>query len=406
MKENIAVIFGGKSAEHDISIITGLQAISNVDREKYSVIPIYISKENKFYVGENLCCLESFMPFKSELFTEICFLTGEKYIFSAKKTKRIYFNGEKNSYKRLNCDRHKSIKQTEKLFKLAQIDCVINCCHGKFGEDGCLAGLLSLCGIAQTSCSVLSAVCCMDKDFMKKLLIQNEIPTPKFLSFMKNDYILDEEKVFKTIEKSLSYPLFVKPASLGSSIGISKVKSKEELEVALDVAFNYDSKVVVENSIENNIEINCAVIGGNGYAMASNVEFPKTKSSFLTFDEKYIERKEASNGRANNCKKISKTLENNVKNMAIKAFNAFNCSGVVRIDFLYSKAEKKLYLNELNTVPGSLAFYLFKDKFSFKELLNELIKIAMKKQSEEEKLCATFNSNALNNFNNSLKQHK
>ena len=407
MKENIAVIFGGKSAEHDISIITALQTISNVDREKYNVIPIYLSKENEFFVGENLCFLDCFLPFLKENFVKISFISGDNHIFASKKTKKIYFNGEKGVHKTSNNKTRKTARNTKKLFRIAKIDCVINCCHGKFGEDGSLSGLLSLSNIPQTSSEILSSASCMDKEFMKKLLISSGIETPKFVSFLKNEFILDEENVVKNIENSLSYPLFVKPASLGSSIGISKVKTRDELIVAIDVALNYDNKIVVEESVENMIEINCAVLGGAGYFTASNVEFPKTKSSFLTFDEKYIQRNDASTGEnKKKLNKIPKKVEEDVKKLAIKAFKVFNCKGVVRIDFLFDKNEKKLYLNELNTVPGSLAFYLFKDKYTFKELLNELIKIAIKKQSEDEKLCATFNSNALNNFNNSLKQHK
>ena len=240
---------------------------------------------------------------------------------------------------------------------------------------------------------------------MKDILKANEIDSAKYFSFNKTQYILDENKIINEIETNIGYPVFIKPSTLGSSIGISKCYSREELEIGIEVALNYDERILVEKSIENNIEINCAVIGNKTYAEASEIELPNKTKAFLTFDEKYIQRQEAAENKKTDIN-VSKEIRQKVKDMAIKAFKVFDCKGVVRIDFLYSKSENKLYLNELNTIPGSLAFYLFKNEFNFKQLTNKLIVDAIKEKQNEDLLSSNFKSNALNNFNNSLKQHK
>lgn len=409
MKENILVVFGGKSAEHDISIITGLQAISNVDREKYNVIPLYISKENEFFVGEKLCYLSTYMPFlksKKGIF-KASLIAGDSYLYSVKKSAKIYYKGEKGEeiIEKSTKNAKKTKKTRKKFKKLVKIDCAVLCCHGKSGEDGSLQGLLNLAGIPYTSSNLTSSSLCLDKIFMKDVIKSNGYDTADYLSFDKTEYILEPEMVFSKIE-SLGYPVFLKPANLGSSIGISKCKNREELEVGIEVAIKYDRRILVEKSIENNIEVNCAVFGNGAYVLPSNVEFPKTSNSFLTFDEKYIQRKEAVGSAKKVKSKISKQQEEKVKELAMALFKTFDCKGVVRIDFLIDKEDNKIYVNELNSIPGSLAFYLFKDKFDFKTLLNRMIDNAKKAQKEEEKMDLNFTSSALNNFNNSIKMNK
>lgn len=408
MKENILVVFGGKSAEHDISIITGLQTISNVDREKYNVIPLYISKENNFYVGEKLCYLNTYMPFISNKkgVYSASLLAGSNNLYISKKTKNIYFKGE-NKTQIIKKSKNKGNKKAVLSFKKSiSIDCAILCCHGRSGEDGNLQGLLTLCNIPFTSCNCASSAICMDKIFMKDIIKSAEYNTADYTYFEKIDYILEPDKIMDNLEKQIGYPMFIKPAHLGSSIGISKCLNREQLEIGIEVAIKYDRRILVEKSVENNIEVNCAVLGNSSYAVASDVEFPKTKENFLTFDEKYLQRKEASENKEIKKSNISKEKENDIKELAISIFKRFDCKGVVRIDFLIDKKSGEIFVNELNTIPGSMAFYLFKNNFDFKSLLNKLIDNAKKIQKEEDKDEFSFMSSALNNFNDGIKTNK
>lgn len=411
MKENILVVFGGKSAEHDISIITGLQAISNVDRQKYNIIPMYISKENKFYVGEKLCYLSTFMPFlpnKKGVFPANL-VAGSDFLYLSRNSRNIYFKGENNS--QIETQKVEKVKEnpgkTVKRFKKSvKIDCAVICCHGRSGEDGNLQGLLTLCGIPFTSCGCVSSAICMDKIFMKDIIKSTNFATADYSFFEKIDYILEPNSVIKKLENELGYPMFVKPANLGSSIGISKCNNREQLEVGIEIAIKYDRRILVEKSVENNLEVNCAVIGNSAYAVPSSVEFPKHKENFLTFDEKYLQRKEMAENNEKNDIKISKKLEQKVKDLAVNVFKKFDCKGVVRIDFLIDQLTNEIFVNELNTIPGSLAFYLFKDKYDFKKLLNRLIDNAKKIKIEEDKDEFSYLSTALKNFNQGIKSNK
>lgn len=411
MKENILVVFGGKSAEHDISIITGLQAISNMDREKYNVIPMYISRENKMYVGEKLCYLSTFMPFDaSKKGIYAAGLTaGSDFLYLAKTATKIYFKGEKTGsleVQSVGNVKSKDEKTAKKLKKSLKIDCAVLCCHGRSGEDGNLQGLLSMCGIPFTSCGCASSAICMDKIFMKDIIKASNFATAYYTSFEKIDYILEPDDTLKTLEKEIGYPMFIKPANLGSSIGISKCNNRDELEVGIEVAIKYDRRILVEKSVENNIEVNCAVLGNSAYAVASEIEFPKHEKNFLTFDEKYLQRKQSAEEGNKTENKITKKQQQKVKDLAVELFKKFDCKGVVRIDFLIDKDTNEVLVNELNTIPGSMAFYLFKGQFDFKKLLNRLIENAKKLKLEEDKDEFQFMSSALNNFNQGIKSRK
>lgn len=404
MKENILVIFGGKSAEHDISIITGLQAISNLDRKNFNVIPLYISKNNNFYIGEKLCYLSTFMPFNSKTkgIFSATIKPGSDYLFGC--SKNIFFNGENN--KILSSSKEElDVPSNKKLKKLIKIDCAIICCHGKSGEDGSLQGLLELCAIPYTSCSVCSSGICMDKIFMKKLFLASGFNTPEFIYFDKIEYLTKQEEVIEKVKK-LGFPVFVKPANLGSSIGISKCNLEEELDEAIKIAINFDRRILVEKSVEDNIEINQAVFGNSASIITSKIELPMHKNSFLTFDEKYIQRQDAALKEENQNNLLDEEIETEIEEISKKVFKEFNCKGVVRIDYLYQKEQKKLYINEINSVPGSLAFYLFKEKFNFKNLLTKLISNAKKEFLEEQKLNLNFKSLALSHFNSGVKLNK
>lgn len=378
-KENVVLIFGGRSAEHDISIITGLQALKNVDETKYNFYPIYVSKSGEMLFGKKLFKIESYSNFSKKGLRRVSFRPADD---------RIYLSRGKG------------------LYPSFKVSCAILCLHGLNGEDGTIQGLLELSKIPYTSSNVLSSAICMDKIIMKDVLRANNILTPKSCYIKSADYYLNEEEILSDVTKNLelfSNSCFVKPANLGSSIGISKCSNLNQLMEAVDVAFSYDQRIIIEQAVEDAVEVNCAVLGDADYQIVSDLEYPKSWSSFLSFDEKYISRKEEKLGK----KKLSKKLEEEVKRISKETFKIFDCSGVVRIDFLVLPNEEKIYLNELNSIPGSLAFYLFKNQnLDFKRLLNKLIEIGKRKFLEKNSNKYSFESRALANFGSGIKTNK
>lgn len=390
IKENVAVIFGGKSTEHDISIITGLQVFANIDREKYNIFPVYIYRNGEMFIGDKLGKVETFANFdiKDKNIKKVAFKIGSNYLFTSKNSIR------------------------EKFKPYIKIDCAVICCHGMNGEDGTLQGVLELSNIPYTSSGVMSSAISMDKIIMKDIFVANKFKTAKYCFFNRSDYYLHFDEVVKKIESRLAYPIFIKPANLGSSIGISKCKNKEELDEAIEIAVNYDNRILAEEGVENNIEANCAVFGNGEYQISSKVEYPKTWSEFLSFDEKYIQRnKEIIEKKDSNIIKEKKKLlaetEKIIQRIAERVFRVFNCSGVVRIDFLVDVETNQVYINELNSIPGSFSYYLFKDQgYNFKDFLNRLIDISKKEKNKKSCNRFSYESQALVNFGKANKMNK
>lgn len=363
-KKNIIILYGGKSVEHDISILTFLQVMKNIDLQKYNVYPIYINRESKMFLCNNYEDINQYI--EGNLKTEVTFVSNYLY------------------------------KKTLTGFRrVTKVDCALLCTHGTNVEDGVLQGYLEHCNIPYTSSKVMSSAINMDKAIMKQVLVQNNFPCADYITFTKNDFKIDEETVLKEIEENLNYPIIVKPANLGSSIGISRCKTKEELIEAINIAFNYDHKVVVEEVVLNLREINCAVLGNSDELVVSKLEEPYGWEDFLDFDEKYIKSSKKITD-----VKIEKEIKNKIYTLSINAFKVMNCSGVVRIDFLVNDLSKEVYINELNTIPGSLAFYLFEGLLTFKELIDKLIQMAIQDKNKKEELTYNFNSSALERTDN------
>lgn len=367
MRKTVAVIYGGKSAEHDISIITGVQAIAGLDKKRYHVLPIYLSKNNEFFIGKNMEKISAYVDFEHQKgLKRVQFSAGRRLILVQKRRKFVYY---------------------------AQIDVALVCCHGLSGEDGNLQGLLTLAGIPYTSAGTFGSSLCMDKIASKTIFQSIGIRTADFVWFSRKDYEENEEKVLKKINKKLTYPLMVKPANLGSSIGISKCNTGEDLKQAIEVALAYDSRILVENALQNAREINLSVLGNSLRHEFSVMEEPKKWDEFLSFEDKYL--------RKNDLRKIDVALPEKIKNkiekMSAKVFKEFALCGVVRIDFLLDGDD--VYMNEINTIPGSLAAYLWKPKgMSFSKLLNRLIDLAEEQFKERELTTFSYQSPALINF--------
>lgn len=357
--KNIIILYGGKSVEHDISILTFIQTMKNVDKQKYNVYPIYIDKQNKMYMVKDFLNTEVYQ--KEIKDSEITFVRDVLY------------------------------KRTKLGFKkVSKIDCAVLCTHGTNVEDGTLQGYLEHLNIPYTSSNVMSSAINMDKVIMKQILAQNNFPCADFVSFTKRDYEVDSDLIIKDIEENLNYPIIVKPANLGSSIGISRSTNQEELKTAIEVAFKYDNKIITEEAVLNLREINCAVIGNQDSITLSKLEEPYGWEDFLDFDEKYIKE-----GKKITDVNIDAELKHKIYKLSINAFKVMNCSGVVRIDYLINDKTKEVFINELNTIPGSLSFYLFDGVFTFSELIDKLIEIAINEKEKKEKLTYNFESKAL-----------
>lgn len=375
--KTIGVLFGGKSVEHEVSVITGVQVMENLNKDK-QVVPIYVTKEGKWLGGETL---KDFKTFKTQDFSKahpVYIKMGTASLFQKIKRKGGLLKGD---------------QEEEEAIKL---DCVINALHGTNGEDGSMQGLLEHWSVPYTGCQVSGSVLGMDKVLMKERFANAGIKQVPYIWFSRQDWRENKEGVLEKM-KPLGYPLMVKPASLGSSIGITKVKEEKDLDEAVAVALSYDKKVVIEHAIDQPRELNISVLGANGNYELSPIEEPKSLLDLLTFDEKYIHsnnktgQKTPGKGGRNIVVPEKEILED-MHWMSKEAMNAIDGAGVVRIDFIME--EDQVYLNEINTQPGSMAFYLWEEAgLSFQDLLDRIIEIAEEKKREKDQIIYSYESN-------------
>ena len=364
--ENVIVLFGGKSCEHDISLITANLVLNAIDEKKYKVYPIFIDKENKWYFVKD---------FKNNLNKTV------------KKEEVFLKFGEKSLYKK-----HGLITK-----KFIDIDSAILCNHGLNGEDGTVQGVLELCDIPYSSSSVLSSSITMDKVIMKLLFKEFGFNVVDYTYFTSKDYEKNSEKVVLEIENKLNYPVIIKPSNLGSSIGISIAKNREELINSISVALSFDNKILVEKAITNFKEINCACLGFDDEIIVSSLEEPVSWKEFLTFDDKYLNGDKKSENRIYPAK-IEEEVTKKIQETAKQIFQKFELSGVVRIDFMV--CENLFFVNEINSIPGSLAYYLFeKENLSFTEVIDKLIYFAKKKHNKKTALVYSYKSDVLSKKN-------
>ena len=375
----IGVIFGGETVEHEVSIISALQAISNIDKEKYEVVPLYISKERIWYTGEVLKDINFYKNFdRSQV----------KQVVLYKKNKEF------------------RVKSVDGIFNrdITWIDIALPIVHGNNVEDGSLIGYLDTLGICYVGSRVLGSSIAQDKVVMKEVMAYNNIPVVDYTWFYDYEYIRNKKEVLKKI-KEVGYPVVVKPATLGSSVGITYVKSDKEIEGAIEEAINYDVKVVVEKAILNLVEVNASVIGNYEIKKVSSLEEVMGSDEILSFKDKYLSSSKSKGMEATSRvipARISEELTKEIKDTSLKVCDVLNLSVVVIIDFLIDGKTNKFYVNEPNTIPGSLAFYLWKyDGLEYRELLNEIIDLALKEYKQRVKKVNSFESNILENFNGS-----
>lgn len=380
MKINVGVFFGGSSVEHEISVISALQAINALSKEKYNILPVYISKRSELYTGEALLEIDGF----SDL---------EQLLASCTKI-ALARNGEDVLAYRVPPKRFGSNEQ----FK---IDVAFPIVHGTNCEDGTIQGYLELLGIPYVGSDVLASALGMDKIATKNMLKENNIPVLDYLTFQDRDWLRDGENILNEIEETFSYPVIIKPANLGSSVGIKKAACRNELEMAIDLALSFAHKILVEKAVTNLKEVNCSVIGDYAGSAVSACEEPIGSDEILSYQDKYLNKSSSSKGMSSLKRKlpadISREKENEIRELAARVFKVLGCSGVVRIDFLLDLDQDNIvYVNEINTIPGSLSFYLWEAAGKpFAELLDELIRLAFKREREKQNIMYTYDINIL-----------
>ena len=385
MKIRVGVFFGGRSVEHEVSVISALQACRSLNTEKYDIIPIYITKDTEFYIGENIGKIEAYRNIPALL----------------KESERVLPVGNSGTVELLHYPMKKFGNNVA-----AVIDVALPIVHGTNVEDGALQGYLQTLGVPYAMCDVLSSAVGMDKYVMKCVFADNGIPVLPATVVNVKQFTREHDDVISLIESRTQYPVIVKPVNLGSSVGIRKAKDRAELEDALDYAFTFAIKVLVENAVTQLKEINCSVLGDYESAEASECEEPIANDEILSYQDKYVgggsKRSGGKSGMASLSRKIPADItpeqREEVRTMAVKAFRVLGCSGVARIDFMLDMETGKIYLNEINTIPGSLAFYLWKPVgVDYPALLDRLIELAFKRERENKSISFSFDSNILEN---------
>lgn len=365
MRKNIAVVFGGRSVEHEVSVITGMQVMENIDKSKYNVVPIFIDKEGKWFTGSELLDFDNFKKKKLNNLKEITVVPtyNEHRIFSHPDKIGGLF----------------SKKFEEK------IDAVFIALHGTNGEDGTIQGVFELMNIPYVSAGVIGSSVGMDKILMKDVFKSYGLPIVDYTWFFRSAWEKQSEDIMDKIEAQIGYPVFVKPSNLGSSVGISKARNREELNESIEVAIRYDRKIIVEKALEGPREINCAVMGYNNNVQASLCEEPVGWTDLLTYEDKYVNSnaKGSKSGGRNIPADLSPEKTAEIQELAKQSFMAIDCRGNSRIDFLMD-AEGKVYINEINTQPGSIAYYLWEPMgINFTQLIDQLLDVAYAVQREK-----------------------
>ena len=381
MKTNIAVFFGCRSVEHEVSIISAVQAMRAADKAKYDLTPVYVTKDGAMYSSADMFEIENFRDIDKLLkcATEVTFI---------KKTDGVYM--------------HPVNKKAFKKVVDTRIDLAFPIVHGTNCEDGTIAGYFEFLGLPYISCDIISAAVGMDKAVFKDVLKNASLPVLDCVRFTSREYLSDGAAVLEKIEKEIGFPLIIKPINLGSSVGISKVKSAAELDEAIRLAASFADKILAERAVENLREINCSVLGDADECEASVCEEPIMHDEILSYKDKYEggKSKGSSKGMASLGRKIPadipEELSDKIRDISCKIFKAIGASGVVRIDYLLDGKTNEVFANEINTIPGSLAFYLWEASgVKYGELIDKLVKLAFSRQRKRDNLKFTIDTNIL-----------
>jgi D-alanine-D-alanine ligase len=381
MKIRVGVFFGGRSVEHEVSIISALQAIHAFDKAKYDVVPVYITKNEDFFVGGHLGKIEKYRDIPALL----------------KESQRVFFHREG--------DRFFLIRYPMKRFGssvCAEIDVAFPIVHGTNVEDGALQGHFKTLSVPFVGCDVTASAVGMDKYVMKAVCRENGIPVLDCKRVYIKAFYGDKEGTAAGIERSIPYPAIVKPVNLGSSVGIRRAGGRGELKEALGHAFQFADTALVEPAVGNLREINCAVLGDRESATASECEEPINRDAILSYEDKYLpggKTKGMSAAKRKLPADISPAVRQKIRELAVETFQLLGCNGVARVDFLMDAVSGEIWVNEINTIPGSLSFYLWEPVgMPYPRLLDELVRLAFKRRREEAELFYSFDANILAQF--------
>lgn len=384
-KIQLGVMFGSRSCEHEVSIISAVQLMRAADRQTYDVIPIYISKKGEWFTGDPLFDIAAYTPFDE----------------NRKGIRRVQLDLTAGSRALISREQGKGLFAKEQQVIVARLDCVIPVFHGLHGEDGTVQGLLELCNIPYASSGVGASAVGMDKVYMKLFFQGCGFPVLPGRWFLRADWEKNPEEVMNDIEKNLPYPVFVKPASLGSSIGVTRANDRASLKEALELAFEFDRKTLVEKGLCEPLELNCSVLGYDGEAEASEIEMPISGGDLLTFMDKYGSN--STKGMASLKRvlpaPIEPELKERIQKLSVDIFKAMDCKGVVRIDYMFDAPSQELYITEINTIPGSLAFYLWEAcGLPYTKLIDRMVECAMKAEQDKEENNYAYTSDILKNI--------
>jgi D-alanine-D-alanine ligase len=376
MTKTIGVFFGSRNPEHDVSIITGQLIISGLRGLGYAVVPVYLDKKGSWYIGGQF---------------------GEMKHFT---TGAEHESHDKAWLLDMEASAGKLVFRKKELFgKTVTVDVAFPAFHGQNGEDGTFQGLCEMLNVPYVGCDVASSAVTMDKVMTKQLYRAENIPTTDFIFFSKKQWISDKAEIMKKAKDTLGLPVIVKPARLGSSIGISKAKTDQELEFAIDVACHYDTKVIVETCVANLMDVTCCVIG-NDELTPSRLQESVFGDEVFSYENKYLDDGGAQLGKSKNNIIIPARLDEkttkDIQNTAMRAYKLIGCSGIARVDFLYDTKAQTYYANEVNTLPGTLYHHLWKASgVELPDLLSKLIAFAEEKYAEKEKITHVFQSDIL-----------
>lgn len=379
MKTNVAVFFGGRSVEHEISVISALQAINAFDRSKYSIIPVYISKQGRWYTGPLTLDIRNYKDMRH--LTE--------------NSEEVYMRPEYGDFNLYRSNPSGGLF-SKKNPVYEELHVAIPVLHGSHGEDGMFEGLLETIGIPFAGCDTLSSANGIDKITMKMILSAEGIPVVDYVWFTDKEWLSNKEAIMDKIEAKLGYPVIVKPANLGSSVGIGKASDRRSLMEKIDNAEKFSRRIIVEHMVKDMMEINCSVLGDCDDYQTSVCEEPISKGDFLSYEEKYGGGSKA--GMQSSEKRIPadipETMSDEIRKMAGETFRVLSCHGVSRVDVMVDRSDNKIYVNEINTIPGSLSFYLWEETgITFMQLMDKLVELALRRKRETDRKTFTYDAN-------------
>lgn len=377
MKTRIAVFFGGRSTEHEISVISASQAMHAINRDRFDVTPVYITKEGQWYTGDALLDVANYRDIPSLL----------------RQCTPVYMipqYGDNNLYKKKTGLFGSNIA--------AKIDVVIPVLHGSNGEDGTFEGILDSIGIPYAGCNTLASANGMDKITMKQILQASDIPVVDYVWFTDKQCFAKRDALIAQIESKLGYPVIVKPANLGSSVGIGAANNRDQLISRIEDASKYSARIIVEHMVEHLQEINCSVLGDCDEYQASVLEEPIKSGEILSYEDKYMGGTKGTKGMQASAKRIPADLPESetkeIQRLASETFRVLSCHGVSRVDMIIDRDTRDIYVNEINTIPGSLSFYLWEASgIGFDKLMERLVALALKRKRDASMKTVSYSQN-------------